>query len=215
MLNDDQLAILQAISGGKTSEAKIVQQTGLTLELVRYYLEEFEKDDYMQIAHSRDYMGELSYADCWLKPKGKVAATQPDKILNSSNSIINNLSIVESSVNAPIGIFQDSAGSTFNANQDVDINVAETIKIVDSFYQAVESLPDNERELSIVHLNNLKEEIQSPNRRDPKKIRAYFLAFLGIVSAATTFLTNTTDFMNNATDFGQRIGIEIPQLPKL
>ncbi|XHX80083.1 MAG: hypothetical protein RBJ76_09210 [Stenomitos frigidus ULC029] len=215
MLNEDQLTILRAVNDGQASEVQIVQQTGLALELIRYYLEVLEKEDYIQAIHGRDYKADLYYQHCQLRPKGKVAATQPDKLLNSPGSTIINLSIVGSSVNAPIGIFQDSTGNTFNANQNINSQVAETIKIIDSFYQAVEALPNNERELSIVHLNNLKEEIQSPSRRDPKKIRAYFLAFLSIVSAATTFLTNTTDFMNNATDFGQRIGIEIPKIPKL
>lgn len=214
MVNEDQHKILQAINEGKSSESEIVSHTDLPIELVRYYLGELDKGEYVRVARAWSFDGERGYSDSRLTDKGKVAATQLDKVLPSSNSVVNNLTITGSSVTAPIGIFQNSGGNTFNANQSIDTKIAETISIVDSFYKAVEPIPEVEREFSKVHLDNLKAEIKAPDRRDPKKIRAYFAAFVSVIAPFMMLVANSTDFLNNLTDFGERIGVEIPQIPK-
>jgi hypothetical protein len=129
-------------------------------------LEVLKDDDYLRVARSLDMDG-YAYSGCYLLPKGKVAATQPDKLLNSS-SIVSNITI-SGSVNAPIGLFQNASNNTFNANQTSDTKITETIKIIDSSHKALEPLPEVEREFSTIHLDNLKEEVKAQIAETPKR----------------------------------------------
>jgi hypothetical protein len=143
--------------------------------------------------------------------KGQVAVENPEDLIQPPSPVMNNFHI-SGSVNAPISILQDSDNNTLNITQNVDQSVTEVLKSIDYLSQAIQDFPEDEKEIATVHLDDLKKEFQEAEQRNPKKIRAYFLAFLGIALPLLVCVTNITDFLNNLTDLSDKFNIELPQI---
>lgn len=87
-LNKYQLDILNIIGKGQSNDGQISETLSLDINLVRYYLDEMQKEELIACARSRDNRGEISFPSCWLTPKGRVAAQNPENLIEPINSRI-------------------------------------------------------------------------------------------------------------------------------
>ena len=58
----------------------------------------------------------------------------------------------------------------------------------------------------------LKEEVEQPQRRDPKKVKSLLVALVIVLSASWALLTQSADFANNVIDLGQKFDVDVPKL---
>lgn len=216
-LNGKQLQILTAISekdcSMSTYEYLCNKLIDLPESLIKYYLDDLNKQGYIE------YYQLSKSPFIRLTSKGKVAVenpedlTQPNSVIPMNNNT-NNISI-SGSINSPINILQDADNNTVTINQNIDQNIAEVIKSLDFLQKEIQTFPENQKEIATVHLDDLREEITTEERRNPKKIKAYFMAFLGIALPLLGYVANTTDFINNLTDLGEKFNIEVPKLGEI
>jgi DNA-binding MarR family transcriptional regulator len=219
-LNEKQLQVLKAVYEDNTSEEKLHEVLGWSIILISYYLEELEKQNYVKVARSRDTSGNHPTGNkvifVRILEKGIVTIENPEDLIQSNSTIpmTNNISI-SGSVNSPINILQNADNNNVTINQNIDQNVAEIIKSLDFLQKEIQTFPENQKEIATVHLDDLREEITTEERRNSKKIKAYFMAFLGIALPLLGYVANTTDFVNNLTDLGEKFNIEIPKLGEI
>ena len=90
VINKNKLSILNMIANGQSSDEQISKALRLDINLVRYFLEEMEKEGLIKSAKSRDGRGEKSFLSCVLTPKGKVAAQNPGNLIEPIRSTIIN-----------------------------------------------------------------------------------------------------------------------------
>lgn len=93
MLNKAQIKILQAIGNGVSVEREIAKALQIEKYLVAYYLEYFEKNNFIEVCYKgcteREGKLELEYLYCQLTAKGKVAAENPSNLIKESTMIEN------------------------------------------------------------------------------------------------------------------------------
>jgi predicted transcriptional regulator len=93
-----QVAILRAIKERKTDTSKISEATGLSVELVKYYLMEMQKEGFLRCSNPMAVDGHRDYALCHLEPKGEVALENPDFLLKSNQVSRNQTNIYAKNV---------------------------------------------------------------------------------------------------------------------
>jgi DNA-binding PadR family transcriptional regulator len=206
-LIEEYIKLLEAIYY-KQDLAQLRRQFDWTHDQLRYYAEELQKDDYISIYE------EIGGSHYRLTPKGKVAIKSPDKINDDSSIGMNSINIT-GSINAPISFLQNSDQNTVNITQNINQNITETLKSIDCLSQYIKKFPENKREIANVHLEDLKQEVEKHEQSKPQKIRAYFMAFIGIALPLLSCVANTTDFLNNVTDLASKFSIELPEIPKI
>lgn len=206
-LIEEYIKLLEAIYY-KQDLAQLMQQFNWTPNLLKYYAEQLQEHGYLKIDYHK---GGRTYS---LTHKGEVAIESPDKINDDSSIGMNSINIT-GSINAPISFLQNSDQNTVNINQNINQNITETLKSIDCLSQYIKKFPENEREIANVHLEDLKHEVEKHEQSKPQKIRAYFLAFIGIALPLLSCLANTTDFLNNVTDLASKFSIELSEIPKI
>ncbi|ACK69742.1 hypothetical protein PCC7424_1295 [Gloeothece citriformis PCC 7424] len=202
ILNEKYLKILKAIDEEK-SLSEIASNLGYPIQ---DYLDILEKHEYCKIIRLR-WGSSVS-----LTPKGRIALHSPEDLIETPNYPMNNNHInISGSINAPIGFFQQSNNNIVSFNQGIDEQrITEILQSIQSLYQSIEEFPEEQKEIAIVNLHNLQEEIQEPQRRNIKKIKVYLVTLLGIAATLGTCVANTTDFVNNLTDVADKFNIELP-----
>ena len=206
-------AMLSDIPNLSFSQEELAQTLNLSPDLVHYHLQVLSEAGYVKcFAKINNIFGELEYSACILTPSGRAAAQYPGEVQGTSSFGTVNTNIFSGSINAPIGIFQSSPGSSFESTQNFNTEIADAISKIDSIYQSVEVLPENDRDASKSYLELLKEEVEQPQRRDPKKVKSLLVALVIVLSASWALLTQSADFANNVIDLGQKFDVDVPKL---
>ncbi len=81
-LNNKQIRILKAIQEGIRSKKAIAKTLNIENHTVKYYLDFFEQNRFIEGYKKLSMIRELEYLDCWLTTKGKVAANNPDDLID-------------------------------------------------------------------------------------------------------------------------------------
>ena len=117
--------------------------------------------------------------------------------------------------NATIGIVaQNQAQATVsNLNQTSGASVAELMQIISTMRQTAAQFPPDIRDDIIIDIDDVKEEIQKPER-NLLKVKKRLLALLTAVSVVAAPIAGMTDFANNVMEIGSKLGIEL-KLPSV
>ncbi|MEH2400754.1 DUF4926 domain-containing protein [Nostoc sp.] len=117
--------------------------------------------------------------------------------------------------NATIGIVaQNQAQATVsNLNQTSGASVAELMQIISTMRQTAAQFPPDIRDDIIIDIDDVKEEIQKPER-NLLKVKKRLLALLTAVSVVAAPIAGMTDFANNIMEIGSKLGIEL-KLPSV
>jgi hypothetical protein len=138
---------------------------------------------------------------------------------NQNESITN-----ETTINAPnssIGFVQSGSGSVSNFSQNIGQNVDEITRLINSLRDMAQEFPEAEREEALVHLDDLQEDINTPDKRKPQRIKTRLVALFTFATMSAGVLAGAADFSNNVLELSEKLGVSIelshpqstPQLP--
>jgi hypothetical protein len=130
----------------------------------------------------------------------------------------------ETTINAPnssIGFVQSGSGSVSNFSQNIGQNVDEITRLINSLRDMAQEFPETKREEALVHLDDLQEDINTPDKRKPQRIKTHLVALLTFATMSAGVLAGTADFSNNVLELSEKLGVPIklshpqstPQLP--
>lgn len=161
-LNEKQLKILAAIAAGHTTGDSIAEAIGSSMQMIRYYLDTMAEDGYLKAAKVYDNsIRDFQIVRAYLTDKGKL-------VLEQGQSPSETVASQPTASNPPAS----ASGTT----EDFD----QMIKFLELLNREIEKLPVDRREIVTVYLEDLENEIKVVYRRKPNRIKAYFLAFVGM-----------------------------------
>jgi internalin A len=119
--------------------------------------------------------------------------------------------------NAPMSgvIASDDAfiiDNTFTQTNNAD--TIELLKLVTTLRQATTQFPTEIQEGTIIDIEDLETEIQKPaDKRSIPRLKRSLIALLAVAGTIATPIAGITDFTNNVLEIGNKLHIELPQLP--
>lgn len=196
-LNEKQLKILEAIAAGSTTGDSIADAIGSSMQMIRYYLDTMAEDGYLKAAKVYDNsIRDFQIVRAYLTDQGKLALEQrqaaiavPKVEAHPSNSGSNPTA-------------QPSAAQV--STEDFD----QVIKSLEILAKEIEKLPDDRREVVAVYLEDLENELKVVYRRKPQRIKAYFLAFVGM-SLPLLKQPENTELIEAVKFFSQKFNISV------
>jgi len=146
---------------------------------------------------------------------GNVNMTQ-----NQNESITNETTI--HAANSSIGFIQSGSGSVSNFSQNIGQNVDEITRLINSLRDMAQEFPEAKREEALVHLDDLQEDINTPDKRKPQRIKTRLVALFTFATMIAGVLAGAADFSNNVLELSEKLGVSIelshpqstPQLPR-
>jgi hypothetical protein len=138
---------------------------------------------------------------------------------NQNESTTNQTTIDAS--NSNIGFIQSGSGTISDFSQNIGQNVDEITRLISSLRNMAQTFPEAEREEVLVHLDDLQEDINTPEKRKPQRIKARLVALFAFVTMSAGVLAGAADFSNNVLELSEKLGVPIelsrpqstPQLP--
>jgi AbiTii len=97
-----------------------------------------------------------------------------------------------------------------NFSQNINQNIDEITTLIVSLRKIVQDFPEEQREEAIIHLDDLQEDINAPEKQKPKRLKTRILALLAIGSV----IAGTTDFTNNVMQLSEKLGVSV-NIPKI
>lgn len=99
-----------------------------------------------------------------------------------------------------------------NFSQNINQNVDEIMKTIASLRERAQEFPEVQREEAMVHLDDLQEDISTPEKQKPQRIKTRIVALLTIAG----LVAGTADFANNVLELSEKlripINISVPQM---
>ncbi|MEG4427327.1 hypothetical protein QUB02_25130 [Microcoleus sp. D3_18_C1] len=118
----------------------------------------------------------------------------------------------ETTINAPnssIGFVQSGSGSVSNFSQNIGQNVDEITRLINSLRDMAQEFPEAKREEALVHLDDLQEDINTPDKRKPQRIKTRLVALLTFATMSAGVLAGAADFSNNVLELSEKLGVSI------
>ncbi|MEG4964396.1 MULTISPECIES: hypothetical protein [unclassified Microcoleus] len=139
---------------------------------------------------------------------------------NQNESTTNHTTIHAS--NSSIGFIQSGSGTVSDFSQNIGQNVEEITRLISSLRNMAQTFPEAEREEVLVHLDDLQEDINTPDKRKPQRIKTRLVALFTFATMITGVLAGAADFSNNVLELSEKLGVPIelshpqstPQLPR-
>lgn len=115
---------------------------------------------------------------------------------------MNNINL-SGSINTPIEeLFQ-------NTKQNVT-----TIDLINYLSQETRNLPETEKKLAIIYLEDLKKEVEKAEQSDAERVKAYWFAFSSVFLPYLE-MNNITEVFNVIKTLDKQLEIELPTLEKI
>ncbi|MEO1209462.1 MAG: DUF4926 domain-containing protein [Cyanobacteria bacterium J06638_20] len=101
-----------------------------------------------------------------------------------------------------------------NLTQTSGATTAELLALVAQLRDTATQFPAEVQDDLTIDIDDVEVEIQKPeSQRNPAKLRKRLVALMMAAGAIAAPVAATTDFTNNILDIGEKVGIELPQLP--
>ncbi|WP_221928624.1 pentapeptide repeat-containing protein [[Scytonema hofmanni] UTEX B 1581] len=111
------------------------------------------------------------------------------------------------------GTFYGVAGNV-EGNQNINVSshqsLAEALELIKSLREIAQDFPEVQREEVLVHLDDLEEDINQPEKRQPQRLRTRLMTLLSIAAIVGGAVATATDFTNNIFELSEKLGIPIP-----
>jgi DeoR family transcriptional regulator, catabolite repression regulator len=197
-LNERQIRILRAIEQGNITGDSIAKALDSSMQMLRYYLDTMVEDGYLKAARVYDNdTREFQIVRAYLTDKGKAELEQMPE---SNQSFISMNSASQSS-------------SKSEVNQISIYELHDVLKSLEVLLETVEQLPEARRELAIVYFNDLQDEIKIVYRRKHEKIKAYFIAVLGMILPVSKQINHADDFFEAVRNLSKKLNVPV-KLPQ-
>ncbi|MBE9013276.1 pentapeptide repeat-containing protein [Pseudanabaenaceae cyanobacterium LEGE 13415] len=203
-LHANQLKILQAMKDEGNSH-DIARVTGLSIDLVNYYIEGLGKEGYVRFSAVFSAESDSIQYLCDLTSQGTVAITNPDLLLPPKQAVASQTTIHAQTV----GAIHSGSGNITNFTQNINSNIDGITKLLTSLRNTAQTFPEEQREEALEHLGDVEEGIRQFDKVKPHRIKAALAALLAIAGMVAA----TTDFSNNVLEIGDKLGIELVHTP--
>jgi hypothetical protein len=90
-------------------------------------------------------------------------------------------------------------------SQSIGQNIDEITRLIGSLREMAQEFPESQRGEAMVHLDDLQEDITTPEKQKPQRFKTRLVALLAI--AGTT--AGVADFSNNVLELAQKLGVQI------
>lgn len=196
-LSDKQLRLLEAIDAGNTTGDRIADAMGSSMQMIRYYLDTMAEDGYLKAAKVYDNsIRDFQIVRAYLTEKGKTILQQNQS--SKSEATVESQEVVESEKSSSQNPFED---------------FEQIVKALGVFQKTTETLPDDRREIASVYLEDLETEMKIVYRRKPHRIKAYFLAFVGMSLPIVRASEDAKEFIEQARFLSNKFNIPL-KLPR-
>ncbi|MEH2407512.1 hypothetical protein [Nostoc sp.] len=115
-----------------------------------------------------------------------------------------------------IGFVQSGSGTVSNFSQNIGHNINEITRLIGSLREIAQGFPESEREDALVNLEDLQEDISTPEKQKPERIKIRLGKLLVIASTIAGIVAGSADFSNNVLELAEKLGVLIeisqPQL---
>lgn len=126
---------------------------------------------------------------------------------NQNESTTNNTTIHN---NSSIGFIQSGNGTISDFSQNIGQNLDEITRLISSLRSMAQEFPEAEREAVLLHLDDLQEDINTPNKQKPQRIQHRLIALGGIAAMLFGIAHTAADFSNNILELSDKLGVRIP-----
>jgi DeoR family transcriptional regulator, catabolite repression regulator len=192
-LNDKQIRILRAIEQGNITGESIAEALSSSMPMLRYYLDTMAEDGYLKAAKVYDNdTREFQIVRAYLTEKGKAELEQSTSDLPSLEDASRSQKKTEITP-SQISIY--------------DLN--EVHKALETLSVVVDRLPESRRELAIIYLSDLQDEIKIAYRRRPERIKAYFIAVLGMILPIAKQIEQVDRFIESARILSKKLNVPV------
>jgi hypothetical protein len=148
--------------------------------------------------HSRLYIG---------NNHGTVFTGDISNMTQNQESITN-----QTTINTPhstIGFINSGSGTVSNFSQHIGQNIDEVTKLISSLREMAKEFPDTQREEVLVYLDDLQEDISTPEKQKPERIKIRLSRLLVIAGAIAGVVAGAADFSNNVLELSQKLNVPI------
>ncbi len=96
-----------------------------------------------------------------------------------------------------------------NFSQNIGQNIEEISRLIVSLREIAQEFPETQREEAIVHLDDLQEDITTPEKQKPQRIKTRLVALLAVATTITGIVAGAADFSNNVLELSEKLGVPI------
>jgi hypothetical protein len=88
-------------------------------------------------------------------------------------------------------------------------NIDEITKKIYSLREMAQEFPEAQREEVMVHLDDLEEDITTPKKQTPQRLKTRLVALLATTGTLAGIVAVSTDFSNNVLELAEKLGVQI------
>ncbi len=103
----------------------------------------------------------------------------------------------------------NSSVSTYDFSQNIGQNIDDITRLINSLREMAKEFPEAQRDEAMVHLDDLQEDITTPEKQKPQRIKTRLLALWGIGTVVAGIIAVSVDFSNNVLDLSEKLGVPI------
>jgi hypothetical protein len=140
--------------------------------------------------------------ECTLITGGYVTMTH-----NQDKSVTNQTKI--NAPNSSFGFVQSGSGTVSNFSQNIGSNIDHITRLIRSLREMAQEFPESERQEALVHLDDLQEDISTPEKQKPERIKIRLGRLLGIAGTIASVVVIAADFSNNVLELAEKLGVPI------
>jgi hypothetical protein len=212
-LNQNQLKILQLIDNGIQDSPEIAKVSGLSSEVVKYYIIEMQADGYL-LCTEKLFMdrgiilpdpSEPRYLRCELNTKGKVALENPGLLLHPKQGSMSHTTIHAQTV----GFVNSGNGSVSHFTQNIGENIGEIRQVIDSLMHTAQGFPEEQRDEALLHLEDLESDLSKPEKQTPKRIKHRIAALWAIACILGAGISGAVTFSKDILDLAEKLGVPV------
>ncbi|MEH1861754.1 MAG: hypothetical protein V7L21_28020 [Nostoc sp.] len=139
--------------------------------------------------------------------QGTVIAGSNITMTHNQESVTNKTTINAS--NATIGFINSGSGTVSDFSQNIGQNIDEISRLITSLREMAKQFPATQREEALVYLDDLQEDISTPEKQKPERIKIRLGRLLVIAGTIAGIVAGAADFSNNVLELSQKLNVPI------
>lgn len=126
---------------------------------------------------------------------------------NQDKSVTNQTKI--NAPNSSFGFVQSGSGTVSNFSQNIGQNIDHITRLLRCLREMAQEFPESEREEALVHLDDLQEDISTPEKQKPERLKIRLGRLLVIAGTIAGVFVGAADFSNNVLELAEKLGVPI------
>jgi uncharacterized protein YjbI with pentapeptide repeats len=136
--------------------------------------------------------------------------TNLEKILETmANNQPTNQTTIQGNVN---GFVQSGSGTVSHFSQAIGQNSDDIVHLLTALQEQAQQFPDDQRDDAFICLDGFRQDLSTPEKREPNRIKRRIVALLTIAGVVAAPIATATDFVNNVFELADKVGIPKSEL---